>query len=132
MKVSERCVRKVFGVVFAILLLSAGFAESSAKKFEGLEITVGVQKESAIGEPAIAHAKTWEQKTGGKVRIVQMPFGEMFSRFMIPSHQEKASLMSFFMRPRGAETFIPICRDCQMNWRMMRHLMTSTAPTETD
>ncbi|MHC1741812.1 MAG: extracellular solute-binding protein [Syntrophobacteraceae bacterium] len=51
------------------------------QRFDGVEIKVGVMSAPAIGNPAKAHAKTWEQVTGGKVTIVEYPFNELFDRF---------------------------------------------------
>ncbi|MCB1823219.1 MAG: extracellular solute-binding protein [Candidatus Competibacteraceae bacterium] len=63
--------------------LSPVFAQQSPKpRFSGVEITVGVQDVSAIGAPAKAHAQTWEQRTGGKVRVIGTPFGKLFDEFM--------------------------------------------------
>ncbi|HUM92792.1 MAG TPA: hypothetical protein PLM32_15705, partial [Candidatus Competibacter sp.] len=53
------------------------------QRFAGVEITVGVHDVSAIYAPAKAHAKTWEQRTGGKVRVVGTPFGKLFDEFKV-------------------------------------------------
>ncbi|MGE3535815.1 MAG: extracellular solute-binding protein [Candidatus Tectimicrobiota bacterium] len=72
--------------VVSALLLSAAFAAHSAevaeRPYTGIEITVGVQNVSAIGAPARAHAATWEQRTGGKVRVLATPFRQLFDAFL--------------------------------------------------
>ncbi|OQX26504.1 MAG: hypothetical protein BWK80_10150 [Desulfobacteraceae bacterium IS3] len=66
-----------------ILFLSGFVADAAEKKpFKGVEITVGVMDAPAIGAPATAHAETWEQKTGAKVKILKFQFGELFKEFM--------------------------------------------------
>ena len=66
----------------AVLLGTPSIAESvTAQSFDGVEIVVGVQNVPAIGGPAIEHARTWERRTGGKVRVVRYPFAELFPRF---------------------------------------------------
>lgn len=75
------------GTVFRIGLIALAahllisLAEANQKKFDGVEITVGVMDASAIGGPAKKHAKTWEERTGGKVTVVAFPFGELFETF---------------------------------------------------
>jgi multiple sugar transport system substrate-binding protein len=50
--------------------------------YKDVEITVGVRNGSAIGTPARAHAATWAQRTGGTVRVLSVPFGQLFDDFM--------------------------------------------------
>lgn len=52
------------------------------QRFDGIRIKVGVQNVSAIGNPAKAHARTWEARTGGSVHIVEFPFLELFSEYL--------------------------------------------------
>jgi multiple sugar transport system substrate-binding protein len=66
-------------VLAATLLISPVAADQ--QRFTGVQITVGVQNVSAIGGPANEHAKTWEQRTGGKVVIAEFPFRELFENF---------------------------------------------------
>jgi multiple sugar transport system substrate-binding protein len=66
-------------VLAANLLISP--VEANQQRFKGVQITVGVQNVSAIGGPAKEHAKTWEQRTGGKVVVVEFPFRELFEKF---------------------------------------------------
>lgn len=63
-------------------MAAGGGACAAERRFEGTEIVVGVQNVPAIGGPAKAHARTWEQRTGGKVRLVEYPFGELYSAYM--------------------------------------------------
>lgn len=53
-----------------------------AQPYAGVDITVGVQNVSAIGGPAQAHAVTWAQRTGGTVRVLAAPFGQLFDAFL--------------------------------------------------
>ena len=52
-----------------------------AQSFDNVEIVVGVQDVPAIGGPAVEHARKWEERTGGKVRVARYPFGELFTNF---------------------------------------------------
>ncbi|ETR72847.1 MAG: hypothetical protein OMM_07303 [Candidatus Magnetoglobus multicellularis str. Araruama] len=63
------------------LFITQNMPSYAASKFSDVQITVGVQNVSAIGKPAIEHAKTWEKQTGGKVKILQHPFKDLFKSF---------------------------------------------------
>ncbi|HRD66625.1 MAG TPA: extracellular solute-binding protein [Candidatus Competibacter sp.] len=74
--------RALAGFLWLLCCPSPVFAQQSpGPHFIGVEITVGVQDVSAIGAPAKVHAQTWEQRTGGKVRVVSTPFGKLFDVF---------------------------------------------------
>lgn len=65
------------------LALHAGLAVAPAdagegRRFDGVEITVGVMNAKAIGNPAKDHARTWEARTGGRVRIREFPFADLY------------------------------------------------------
>jgi multiple sugar transport system substrate-binding protein len=72
----------------ALLAGAAGIALATAAQAapdcKGVEITIGTFNPPFIGGPAIAHAKTWEAKTGGKANVVTFPFGELYTKFMTP------------------------------------------------
>ncbi|MCB2009991.1 MAG: extracellular solute-binding protein [Geminicoccaceae bacterium] len=55
-----------------------------AAECEGVEITIGSFNPPFIGGPAIAHAKTWEEKSGGSATVVTFPFGELYTKYMTP------------------------------------------------
>jgi multiple sugar transport system substrate-binding protein len=56
----------------------------AAPECKGVEITIGTFNPPFIGGPAIAHAKTWAEKTGGKTNVVTFPFGELYTKYMTP------------------------------------------------
>jgi len=87
------------------LLLGAVSAGADSKRFAGVEITVGVMDAPAIGAPATAHAKTWEKRTGGKVRIVKFPFGELFNKFMKSLASEQPDYDVIFYAPAWTGDF---------------------------
>jgi multiple sugar transport system substrate-binding protein len=66
------------------LILASGAHAQEAMDCSGTEITVGTMTPPFIGGPAIAHARTWEARTGGKANVVQFPFGELYTKFMTP------------------------------------------------
>jgi multiple sugar transport system substrate-binding protein len=70
-----------FALVALATTLLIGLAKADQQRFDGVQITVGVMNASAIGGPAKQHARSWEQRAGGKVRVVEFPFGELFEKF---------------------------------------------------
>ncbi len=95
-------------VLFWLLFwLSPVFGESSNPRFAGVEITVGVQNVSAIGAPAKAHAQTWEQRTGGKVRVIDTPFGKLFDEFKASLTAKEPVYDVLFFIPAWAGDFFP-------------------------
>ena len=55
---------------------------ADAKRFADTLIRIGVQNVDAIGNPAKAHAKTWEVRTGGKTEVLQSDFSQLFVDYM--------------------------------------------------
>lgn len=81
--------------------------EQPAKRFDGIEIVVAVQAASAIGNPAKVHAQTWENRTGGKVTVVQFPFGQLFDEYMSALTSETPVFDAIFYAPAWAGDFFP-------------------------
>jgi multiple sugar transport system substrate-binding protein len=94
-------------VVGFVQLLLASSPVLAAHQYSGVEITVGVMAAPAIGNPAKAHAKTWEQNTGGKVRIIEYPYNELFDRFMEALVSENGSFDVIFYASQWAGDFFP-------------------------
>lgn len=83
-------------------------------QFEGVTLTVGVKPDS-IGKPAIEHAKTWEAKTGGKVNVAKMPFGELFREFLGSMRSPDARFDVIIYPPAWAGDFAPFLSDMPEN-----------------
>lgn len=82
-------------------------AQADPHRFAGVEITVGVQNVSAIGAPAKAHAKTWEQRTGGKAKVIETPFSKLFDVFMASLKAEEPVYDVLLYAPAWAGDFFP-------------------------
>ena len=89
------------------VLVYPSIATGATNRFEGVEITVGVMAAPAIGNPAKEHAKSWEQTTGGKIRIIEFPFGELFDRFKGALTGEEPVFDVIFYAPQWAGDFFP-------------------------
>lgn len=68
--------------LFLLFVFGLQFPTAHTARFDGVEITVGVQDVSAIGSPALRHARSWEARTGGRVRVVQSTFNDLFDLYM--------------------------------------------------
>lgn len=51
-------------------------------RFAGTTIHIGVQNAHAIGNPAKAHAATWEARTGGEAIVLQSDFSQLFGAYI--------------------------------------------------
>lgn len=100
-------IRLFLAIVGLLSLLLSLSGESQAGRFEGTEITVGVMDADAIGSPATAHARTWAEKTGGRVRVVKMAFDDLFDRFMKGISAKPAQFDVIFYAPAWAGDFYP-------------------------
>jgi len=78
-----------------------------ANSYKNIQITVGVQNVSAIGNPAIAHAKTWEKRTGGIVKVKRHPFKDLFNAFYQSMTQKDPIYDVILFAPGWAGDFFP-------------------------
>jgi multiple sugar transport system substrate-binding protein len=103
---------KRFKLSVAVLLLVV-FSEIPAAaanppaKFDNIEIVIGVQDENAISAPAAAHAQTWQNKTGAKVTIIKMPFGNLFREYLASMKSETPKFDVIFFCSAWAGDFFP-------------------------
>ena len=76
-----------------------------SEQFKNVTITVGVMDTSAIGGPAKRHAKTWETQTSGKIKIIKLPFAELFDAFLNSMKSKEAVFDVIFYAPAWAGDF---------------------------
>ncbi len=91
---------------FILAMLDVAGAESPAR-FDGANITIGVQDASAIGDPARRHARTWEKRTGGSAKIVATPFADLFGRYVDSLIADEAIYDVILYAPAWAGDFHP-------------------------
>lgn len=92
---------------FLLLVISVVAQAQPPPRFDGIQITVGVQDASAIGSPARAHARTWERRTGGSVQIIASPFNELFGRYLDSLTAEEPVYDVILYAPAWAGDFHP-------------------------
>jgi multiple sugar transport system substrate-binding protein len=68
-------------IIVLLFCQTMSVVAAAQTRFDGVEIRVGVMKASAIGGPARKHGKSWESATGGKVKILDYPFADLFNQF---------------------------------------------------
>lgn len=99
-----------FWAICGAVLISWGVAQAESppeQRFAGVEITVGVHNVSAIGAPARAHAATWEQRTGGKVKVIGTPFGQLFDALKASMTASEPLYDVVFYMPAWGGDFAP-------------------------
>ncbi len=55
-----------------------------AKDYSGRTLSIITHAVPVMGEPTALHAKQFGELTGAKVKVVHVPFGDLFQRIMIP------------------------------------------------
>lgn len=60
------------------------YAAIDKKDYSGKTLTVITNAVPVIGEPTILHARQFEDLTGANVEVVNVPFGDLYQRIMIP------------------------------------------------
>jgi multiple sugar transport system substrate-binding protein len=60
------------------------FAEVSKWDYSGRELTILTHAVPVMGEPVELHAKQFAELTGAKINVIHAPWGELFSKVMIP------------------------------------------------
>ncbi len=76
--------KKVLGILLISLLIFGIFTTFAfAKKpFEGQTIVIATMVGPQIVKPVLMHYKEWEEKTGGKVKIVTFPYGDLYEKLI--------------------------------------------------
>lgn len=60
------------------------YASIDAKDYSGRTLNIITHAVPVMGEPTDLHASQFEELTGAKVKVVHVPFGDLFQRIMIP------------------------------------------------
>jgi len=67
------------------------YASIAKKDYHGMTLKVITDAVPVMGEPTILHAKQFEDLTGAKVDVVNVPFGDLYQRIMIPFQTGQAA-----------------------------------------
>ncbi len=80
-------------IVLALALIGAGRAEPEPEvvdpeelELEGVQLRLGVETGHALGDPIKPYVEEWEEMTGASVEITEIPFAEIYPRFMTSFH----------------------------------------------
>jgi multiple sugar transport system substrate-binding protein len=60
------------------------FESTSKKSYKGRTLNIITHAVPVMGEPTALHAKQFEELTGATVKVVHVPFGDLFQKIMIP------------------------------------------------
>lgn len=91
----------------ATLVLSAGAAQACNPDYSGVELTFITQTGPYIASAITSAAEPWEEKTCGKVSVVEFPWSELYPKFVtsLTSGAENFDGMAF--PPAWAPDFTP-------------------------
>ena len=103
------------GVVLCALLATASFAET--QRFAGATIRIGVQNADAVGNPAKAHAKTWQQRTGGRAEVLRSDFGRLFVDYMASLSADEPTYDVLLFPSAWAADFYPYLTEMPVELR---------------
>lgn len=76
-----RAVASVVALSFLVMALLAP-AWSAPPRFSGVTLTVFTQNPPYIAKPVQMFGPKWEEATGGRIRLVTAPFGELYTKLM--------------------------------------------------
>jgi len=71
-------------MVSVCLILGSLTGAGLAKKYSGVKIIVGAMTGPYVSGPVKTHRGEWQEKTGGKVELVEIPYGSLYEKFMTP------------------------------------------------
>lgn len=104
-----RLKKRLARLAFLLVLMAASTLSNGqpTARFDGVQITVGVQDARAVGAPVRAHARTWEERTGGSVEVVAIPFGQLFDRYLGSIGADDPEFDVILYAPAWAGDFYP-------------------------
>jgi len=76
----QKYARIIGGLLLTVALLMPAWAAPA--RFAGVTLTVFTQNPPYIAKPVQMFAPKWEAATGGKIRLVTAPFGELYTKMM--------------------------------------------------
>jgi len=79
MRPSRAAIMLAFELVVLAVLAPGSMAR--AADCAGVSMTIGTVEPPFIGGPALAHARTREQKTGGRANVVTFAFNELYASY---------------------------------------------------
>lgn len=76
---------------------ACSYEEIAKKNYKGRTLKVITHAVPVLGEPTILHARQFADLTGAKVDVVNVPFGDLYQRIMIPmqTHQNAYDVMFY-------------------------------------
>lgn len=96
----------------ALLALSMALASTTAHAacspdYSGVELTISTQNGPFIASALQAAADSWEEKTCGKVKLVEFPFGELYPKFLTAMSQQTGDFDVIGFIPAWVPDFAP-------------------------
>jgi multiple sugar transport system substrate-binding protein len=89
------------------LLAGGGHAVACDPDYTGVTLTAGSQTGPFIALALQMAAKTWEEKTCGKVNVVEFPFGELYPKYLTAMTAGDATFDVITFAPAWTPDFAP-------------------------
>ena len=86
------------------LLLSHGLAQ---KKYDGVEATILTGVGPQISEPLQRHAPAFEAATGAKIKVVTVPFSDIYQQILTDATTGTNSYQGWVFAPQWMADFVP-------------------------
>jgi len=140
MLLAPRLLLTTAGALALTAALHGPAAAACDPDYSGATLTAGSQTGPFIALALQMAAKTWEQKTCGKVNVVEFPFGELYPKYLtaMTAGESTFDVITFAPAwmpdfspylsemPDGCRTSRPICRRCRT--RCARARIGRTSP----
>lgn len=70
---------------------ACSYDATSKKNYKGRTLNIITHAVPVMGEPTALHAKQFEELTGANVKVVHVPFGDLFQKIMIPFQTKQSA-----------------------------------------
>jgi len=89
------------------LLMSGTAYAACSPDYTGVTLKVSTQNGPAIASALQAAGKLWEEKTCGKVEVVEFPFGDLYTKFLTAMSQQTGDFDVIGFVPAWVPDFAP-------------------------
>ena len=98
--------RLTLAALSIVLYSSAAYAACSPD-YSGVELTISTQNGPFIASALQTAADSWEEKTCGKVKLVEFPFSELYPKFLTAMSQQTGDFDVIGFIPAWVPDFAP-------------------------
>jgi multiple sugar transport system substrate-binding protein len=116
----------------ALTAVLAGPAMACDPDYSGVTLTAGSQTGPFIALAMQMPAKTWEQKTCGKVNVVEFPFGELYPKYLTAMTAGESTFDVITFAPAWMPDFAPYLSEMPAAMQSRARIGTISSPIYRD